>query len=280
MNKLTKLIIFVLVGVVLAVAVMAPIMEDMSERVVTSHNQSDTRYKMTSFFQEETIENINGEPYVSGVKLTEFSSESTARVITEDFIVQSQYNAETGNGSWQLLNIAGDITTNFSKIVFKKGIYTIYNGETEVYSGDYDFALIPSKNGDYVAGKVGSTLYCNAESEIYVAGIGSMGNTLYMGSVKDGFEVVSTGSDTTPTITVTSNLIQESSGLYEITGYTIPETYKIMYVPIEYYEITTQDEAIRSIIQLLPLLAVLMILIAAGYGAMSYIKGGNRGGDI
>lgn len=267
------MILFAIVGIVITSAVMIPIMEDMSERVVTSHNQADTRYKYASFFQEEELENRNGVPYVSGTPLSEISSNVTARVITNDFAMQSIYNTETGtHDPWYIMDTGVDVVgSNLKKVVFEKGEYTVYNTTDAITSeGAYTFVLLPAKNGDYIAGN--RPIYVNSDSTLYVFGTGTNGNTIYSGTVTDGLTVVSTSSETTPTATLTTTLIQESSGLYEITNYNTTETYHGIYIPIEYYEITETDETMRSIIGLLPVFIVLIILIATGYGLMSYIR--------
>lgn len=272
MKKITNAIIFVVIGVILAVGVMTPIMAGMSSQVVTEKNNISNTYKMASYTQENIIENIEGVPYINGTSLDDMDTSGNIRIVTDKFILESLFTTATQQyGAWYIRNM--ELTTTVStwdKIVFKQGTLTIYSSTETVLTDSYDTLLMPSKKGDYTVA-IQNTFYINDDQTLYV--IGSSGTntvtTLYKGTLENMAVIASSLQDpTTASINITSSQIQEETGLYKVTNITVSENNKIVFIPTTYKEITSDNVTVKTIIMLLPILIAVMLIIAVVYNVI------------
>lgn len=265
MKKITNAIIFVVIGVILAVGVMTPILAGMEDQVVTEKNNTETTYRMTE--KETIIRNVDNVPYVDSMPVTDIVKERVVRVITDDFLMESKYSPSTETqGGWYFLKLDSSLTTDgWATVHFGKGTYQILDASNVVISeGSYTHLLVPSTKGDYTEST--ANFHINGNQEFYVVGTGDT-RTLYAGTIEN-VNAISTTATETPSITVTSELIQEETELYKVSGITISETYRTIYIPITYKEITSENAAVRSIIMMLPILISVMLIVAVVYNVI------------
>lgn len=265
MKRITNAIIFVVIGVILAVGVMTPILAGMEDQVVTEKNNTTTTYRMTD--NETIIRNIDNVAYIDSVPVTDIVTGKNVRVITDDFLMESQYNQTTQTqGPWFFLKLDTDfMAEGWTTVQFIKGTYRILNDSNVVIrEGSYTHLLVPSTKGDYTASK--ADFHINGNQEFYVVGTGSS-NTLYAGTIGN-VNVISTSSAETPSITIASELIQEETELYKVSSVTTSETYRSIYIPITYKEVTSENAAVRSAIMILPILISVMLIVAAAYNVI------------
>lgn len=262
MKKITHVFLFVIIGVILAVGVMTPILAGMDDQVVTEKNNTTATYRMTD--KETIISKIDGVPYVDSVPLDDIITGKTVRVITDDFLLESHFDQSTqSQKGWFFMKLNPDIITDeWTLIHFNKGTYQILNSsDVVIQEGTYTHLLVPSTKGDYTESPFG--FYINGDKEFYVVGTGTT-RTLYAGTIEN-IEVISTDATETPTITVETELIQEDTELYKVSRITISDTYRGIYVPIAYKEITSENAAVKSIIMMLPILISVMLIVAVVY---------------
>lgn len=270
MKKITNAIIFVVIGVILAVGVMTPILAGMEDQVITEKNNANARYTLNN--KEAVIANIDGVPYVNAKPLKDIVGGTNARVITDDFFVHSNYTSNTDTqGAWYVTPFDGSSipASSWNKIEFKNGGYKILDAsESVIREGTYTHLLIPAVNGEY-AQMIG-TFMINGDREFYAAGTGSS-TSLYGGTIDD-IHVIGSTSTEPPTITVTSELVQEESDLYKVTSIITSDTNVAYYAPLTYKEITNENATVRSIIMMLPILISVMLVVAVSYYILNIKK--------
>lgn len=265
MKKITNAIIFVVIGVILAVGVMTPILAGMEDQVVTEKNNTTATYRMTD--KETIIRNIDNVAYVNATPITDIVTGRNVRVVTDDFLMESQYNQGTETqGAWFFMRFDTSLTVDgWATVHFNKGTYQILDASNAVMTeGSYTHLLVPSTQGDYTESS--ANFHINGNQEFYVVGTGST-ITLYAGTIGN-VNVISTNATETPSITVTSELIQEETELYKVSSITISDSYRTSYVPITYKEVTSENAAVRSIIMMLPILISVMLIVAVVYNVI------------
>lgn len=286
MKSLTKIIMTIIVVLVMTVGAMIPIFGGLEKNIVSVDQNTEYRYILKENHLDLEVECtsvgqylINGNLYTGASNLLIIGDGLYIYLYTQNFSI-----VDTTNNLVTLSTVPGKV------ISIDSGSYTYTNSDT-TYTGTVETLLYPSPRGDYGAFTgTGINFYTDIGEEIYI--ISNLGNPnpKFVLTIKDGVEIRSdalvTPITTNPyaaftgsvTATITSELAEDGLSRH-YTGISVSmeggntNYTPIVYAPIVYHTIDGNAEAVRSIVNMLPILIMLGLVIVAGYAIIAKTRG-------
>lgn len=280
-------VVCIVVIVILVATICIPVIEDVQSEQITVGQNTSQKYLSASSNSSVDIEmSIETIDSVITITVNGYSFPATTYeiiAVTDSFLV----SASLGNPPVFLLFREGETTVRDSTITIHDNTLTI--GETTItYTGTLFY---PAANGDYGFFEKNSTVYVNENSEIRAISQTTLTNSelsptsenilaVCSGTIKDmvvDFGVVTSGNAYTESTVSLSDYVYENE-VYELkvitTGASITTsagTYETItgavatsiLAPIEYTYLSTNDNMIIQLLNILPLLLLLIPVMAS-----------------
>lgn len=276
MKDLTKLLITIITTLALVVGVMIPITSGLEDNIKTTHLNSSERFVVMDDnldlyveMEEIGVFKLNGREVIG---------ESTKLIIADG--LQITLNAN----NFVMVDQNNNITitsTNTGKIVeFVDGTYT-YTYNNNEYTGTTEKLLYPDDRGSYGA-FISADLTVDVDEEMYLISIHGNGAPRFVLESLNGvfnwdnallspYTISSnTITEYSETITINTTYTESEDGLtksYTALNFTAGGVTNnfIVYAPLKYHEWDTNAEAIKSIVNVLPLVILIGLIVVAGY---------------
>lgn len=291
---LIKTVLFCVVSILVIVAVAIPLTSEMAEDAKnTLHKNEGGYYTLAGNddYVEVYIDNTSATVTINGGKydIYQYGTYLASNVAEFSYVPQGAgYHSIFTINETIRITVDGSTVSKTLKMVFEDGNYTLeYNNgsTTNTYNGTYDYVLHYSGGtGNYLSVNDLPSYKMNGDSTIYLFNNGGgITNTTILKPVKASAGSAAgtsyatgtppTGNSVTGTWTVTNN----DDGTINISGWNIGDetNYTSGCIPVKYY--TYGDNAVSSIVSLIPIILILMLLVAVAYVLMSMVRssGGN-----
>lgn len=282
LKALATLTVGIIAVLVVVVAVFIPILNGLQDNVVSTENNTPTRYMVSeNTYNLEITINEDGSFRVGNEN---YAATNYLAVIANDLFVNL-----SSEGVIQVNDSANAIISNVNGVEFDRGTYYYTANGTE-YTGTYETLLYPSEHGTYGCMSTSSSFNVNNDDVVYIISRGANSESLrfvaeLVNGEKTGYLVDpctytgNTYNAYTGTITINPTYAASEDALsIQYTGVSVnTETQSSfgvnIFAPVYYSVLDGNAEAVRSIMGVLPLVPILGLVIMAGYVMMSQIRG-------
>lgn len=277
LSKIPTLVVGLIVAILIVTVVAVPIIDDASKTIVTEMNNPTGIYSMaaSSSGDEVTIEpGTNGSLIINGVEQNQPNQSGIEKIWGQDLAIRITTDNSNKTQFQPTVTGIGTITS----IRYASGVISL-TGSTGNTTIDSPFFLYPDVNGTYgeydTRNSIMGEIFINKTSKAW---IGSAGLNYMLYDISGGnASVVGTQimNSVTVNTTITAQFLESDDGLsYQVAknptiNYTNPETsetvnnnWLMLYCPISYLSISETDGAIRTIIDIMPLVLIVSMLIA------------------
>lgn len=280
MNSVTKLIITIITTLIVVIGVMVPIIGGLDDNIKSVYQNTTERYLLSDNNLNLELEYLGeGDFLINGKP---FDGEQRA-VIAGNGLYINMYS-----GGAALIDIKNNISHVYSDIgtviSIENGNYTHTLNGTE-YTGTLDTLLYPDENGDYGAYQ-GQEITVDKEDPIYLVSNYSNPKPKFILTMVDGTETRSEAL--MAPVTSSTDSFSEYTGTFTVNYTSTPSedgltnTYSSMtftcddgdgniriYAPVKYHVMDSTAEAVKSIVNILPLIILIGLIIVAGYAIAS-----------
>lgn len=265
-----------IVAILIVTVVAVPIIDDASKTIVTEMNNPTGIYSMAagSNGDEVTIEpGTNGSLIINGVEQNQPNQGGIEKIWGQDLAIRITVDSSNNTQFQPTVTGIGSITS----IRYASGVISL-TGSTGNTTIDSPFFLYPDVNGTYgeydTRTSIMGEIFINKTSKAWIgsAGLNYMlydisggnasvvGTPIYNGNVETTLTAQFVESDDglsfqvaqTPTINYTNSETSETTST----------NWLMLYCPISYLSISETDGAIRTIIDIMPLVLIVSMLIA------------------
>lgn len=284
MRLITKLTMTIIVVLIMTVGVLIPVTAGLEDNIKSVDQNSDYRFVLKNNNLNLNVECEEVGKYT--INGRDFAGSSYGVIIGDGlyiYLFSSNYSiADVNNNIFYVKSDPGTI------INIEKGEYTHANAGT-TYTGTVETLLYPSANGDYGAFPAASTtLNADLEDPIYLISNKGSPEPKFALTVINGSEnrnaalvaPITTNPLATYTgevaVTFTSTLSEDglSRNYSGFTATTDNSSFTpIVYAPIKYHVVDSTAETIREIVNILPIVILIGLLVAAGYAVVSSFGG-------
>lgn len=298
LGKNIMMIVSLMVAVIIALAVLVPVIQDTSASEDTLKNTGIFNAKSLTETSETTLMFDHTNPNILTVDGVDIDMSNTVSpysqvtvIFTNDwfarYILGNQAIAvyKCGTNSANAIGGGSVSSGNDLSISISNGSATITFGETTLtYDVSGDGAIISPTEADYVIKKASDTAYVNSDSIVYGAGrtdraLGQSStsfNAILKASIDDGVTPIaySPQYNFSETQSVNYSEVESHVDLYSLTGFTFNLTAQDVEYPINYNQIFVPTEVTAertvhvtpieaSLLGIIPLLVVIGIVIGA-----------------
>lgn len=284
-------IITATVAVILIMLVAVPLIDSSSESIESKAQNVEGRYMITSSTEPTTITFSSGGVYtVNGQEIDDSTYNYQIKVFCDQFMIA--FNTDAATANLYAPNIPG-VYYNITKLEFtpesNKVVLTPTSGSTIEYTIERLFYLHPSGEYGYYFANTdlpihvtngnewyllvtgftqpsgtawGAFKYTGTESEVYMQGFGKTSTSESSYSLGDVVVTIQTETadskhfDITGISDVTFSTATFNGGICKIVA------------PIEYIEISENDNIVLTLLGLIPVLLIAALLIGIGYSIM------------
>lgn len=281
----TKTIVGAIIAVIMLCTVVVPIVSSGAEQVSTAQNNELGNYSV----QPASDANISlsydsANYYLNNKKIEIKNTDQSSHVLlfSDKFLVESAEPSATPSLRLFINNVNTLVKSiNVSGHTIS---YVVDSDPTEVQL-DYSWIVYPSNTGTYTYCKNVADVYVDANSIIYIAGVGSSTGNLPFTYVASGtvnnLNASATVIDSGQAHSVSATCTLNSSGdpIKIAKPATITFTYESqeitrqayqVFVPIQYHIVTENDKTVQALIYIIPVL--LAVSIVVGIAATIYTK--------
>lgn len=284
-KDISTILVSLIIGILMVVTVMVPIIESSETMVVSTENNVNGTYAM---IQQKELDDLvieigNSSVVVNGEVVVDDPTKSF--VASDGFVFRSNDNECYGADS---VNIRRIQTTSIT-ITISDGVFSYLDNSVE-YSGEISFLILPDPNGD-LGFFQNTTIYATKNTPVYYVSTGGYHVDPIGTSPNYLFEVVNGeitrslskmvytgfGSDGTNTYegdytleSIYSEGLDETNGKYNAgTLLWSPPSGEIglnawyIIAPIEYQYISENDGVVRTMLEILPIFAVIGLILGS-----------------
>lgn len=283
-----KLIVEAVVAVIIALAVVTPIVSGLGEEVHSVSYNTGEKYALV--VEDHEIDNIvitmdpaNGKYMINGV-VRDVPAESTTYVLSDKFSLR--YN---GNQIYGLFENTSPIiqTTEEVALSIEDGAATISYGGNTYNQGAVEFLFYPNEDGEYGCFSAGEVNVNSSEAAYALLGpqyaTGDYNMPYIISKVVDGQQEMIVGKYnangtitalSASTLNFTYDVIDDFHAEYNISNisFTISGSdytkAVIIFTPIEYSYLSDNDAITSTLVGLIPVLLVVGIIVLVVYGSV------------
>lgn len=281
MRSITKITITIIVVLIMTVGVFIPITSGLEDNIKSVEQNTDYRFILKENNLNLSVDYV--EPGVYTINGREYTSANNYTVIIGTGIYIYMYSnnysiLDANNNFFKLRDTPGNVIT------IENGVYSYVYQDTE-YTGSVDTLLYPSYNGDYGAFTTSEfNLNVDVEDPIYLVSNKPSPLPKFGLTVVNGAEVRSEAilapwisdplGEYTDEVSVEVVSTLSEDGLsrnyteFNVTAGT-QEFIPMVYAPIKYHVDDSTAQATREIVNVLPLVILIGLLIAAGYAMIN-----------
>lgn len=292
--KVVALAVIVLVICTAAI----PTISDAQDQIKSTTNNTNTSYRVidASMSDVYSYEVIDDKLYCNGEEIVGFNLPSAGRmygVFASDRNLGQLMSTGQINLDAVLPNAGAptSVLQGTGKVIYNAGTLQVYKADTEITSDvvDYTWAIVPYFTEDSSYGRVvvssGTEKYISNDSEMYIILPASAVNSSWTsgGTAK----IIASGNGTVKSIIVTYNDSGTIATSTDITGISISGLTKVddlhysfvnltvttpagtttvntdVYIPLEYEYISNDDDSMRSLFGIIPILLVMIPVMFA-----------------
>lgn len=275
LSKIPTLVVGLIVAILIVTVVAIPIIDDASKSIYSEFNNPEGLYSISNTADGPVTITTDGTSlYINDIAQTKAISYGSCKMWGLDFCVY----VNTDSGSMALSGTYNGTTYNVTKSVkYESGVITVTTGLGNELTFESPFFIYPDDNGDYVEYTVGSSpnVHINNDATIY---FGYCGPTYALVKAdKNGVEQIGSviGQTGFDKVTVNFNKIASEDGMsYQLasiptmtftnsgTSESSDKNWIVMYAPLKYNAVSEMDGAIKSIIDIIPVILIVSMLIA------------------
>lgn len=273
LNKIPTLVVGLVVAILIVTVVAIPIFDDASKSIYSEYNNPEGTYSISTT-NSGPVE-ITGDGtniYVNGVKQIKSVKYGSYKIWGQDFCVY--INTDSGSNVFDG-TYNGGLHKPVTSMKYENGVITLISGvsgaEVKLNSS---FFIYPDDNGDYAQYSNTTDVHINNDAIVY---IGSNGPNYTL------FKMTSSGNEqiggvinatTGSTAKLNASIVPSDDGLsYQFAstpsltytnseGETSSGNWVSIYCPIKYNAVSEMDGAIRTIIDVLPVILIVSMLVA------------------
>lgn len=277
LGKIPTLVVGLVVAILIVTVVAIPIIDDASKTIVTEMNNPTGVYSMAVSSSDEVIiePGTNGSLIINGVEQNQTYLSGLEKIWGQNIALRISVDDSNNTLLQPTVTVSGTVTS----VKYAQGVITITSSNGSTTSINSSFFLYPDINGDYGGYETNrdtvNEIHINKTSKAW---IGAAGLNYMLYDITGGSKSVvgtPTINNTNPTTTLDAQFVESDDGLtYQVVkgatiSYTNTETsevtnnnWLILYCPMSYLEISETDGAIRTIINIIPLILIVSMLIA------------------
>lgn len=278
LKKLSTLMVGMVAVLVVVVAVFIPISSGLQDNIVSTENNSSVRYMVSE--NTSNLEISVNEDGTFKIGSATFSAGTQLLAVADNIMLSMAIS-----GIITITDTVNEKIDNVQKVNFDRGTCTYTLNGTE-YTTNYDTLLYPSERGTY--GCSSGAFSANKNDTVYVISRGATSTTpRFVAEIVNGQNTgylvdPCTNPDYiytpyTGDLNFAINSTESADGLsirYNSIETSSDATFgNFIFMPIHYSVLDGSAEAVRAIVNVLPLILIMGIVIAAGFVLLSIIGG-------